>query len=478
MKNRTWHIRAIFCCLLIFCAQGCVLYPPYERPVVEIPDHWRISANEASILCNVDWWKQFNDPVLDALIEEALAYNNDLSVAIARVGEFEGQLEVIRSGLYPQFSGNVEFLRQESSLFLQPPVPGFPRLFDVFACLLNASYDVDIWGQIRSASDAALAELMASEETRRTVVLTLVTAVATSYIQLRQYDLQWEISKSTYESRVESYKLAQARFVGGLTSELPAKQAEAEMNTAEIQVFQYEISIAQQENLLSVLIGHAPYAIVRGQKLENLTMPPNVPVGLPSEILQQRPDIVAAEDRLIAANAEIGVALAQFFPNFTLTGQFGNESLQLHKLLTNPAETWQYALNIVQPLFTGGRLIGQLDVAEGVKCEAYYEYRQTVLNAFKEVDDALIAHQKSFDILKVEQLRVAALKEALHLAILQYENGQVDYLNVLDEQRNLFRAELSWADSLGFTFFSLINLYKALGGGWVMAADTAALNEE
>ncbi len=462
--------------LLLLAMQACVLHPAYRPPLVEIPSTWRIAVDESSSYANAGWWQQFNDRVLDALIQEALAGNMDLKVAIARVYEFAGQLQIVRSDLYPQISGNLGSLRQESSLFVFPPTAGFSRTYDIFSCLLNASYDIDIWGEIRSASEASLAELLGSVEARRGVVLTLVTAVASSYIELRQFDLQLEISKQTLISRQESYQLAMARYLGGLTSELEAKQAEALMESAALQVLQYEIAVAQKENLLSVLLGHPPYAIERGLALDSLTLPPKVPAGLPSELLQQRPDIFKAEDALIAANAQIGVAKAQFFPSITLTGNYGNQSLQLSRLLTNPAETWQFAASLLQPIFTGGRLTGQLAVAEAQKKEAYYLYRQTVLNAFKEVDDALIAHQKSRELLIVQQRRVDAYKTSLHLAHLQYDNGQVDYLNVLDAERNVFISQLDMAESQSFTFLSLINLYKALGGGWVVAADGQALN--
>lgn len=467
-----WVFLIAFACLI----QGCVLYPKYERPFVEIPPAWRIPTDESATYANIDWWKQLNDPVLNCLIDEALENNRDLKVAIARVFAFEGQLSIVRSNLYPQISGSLSGLRQESSLYIAPPSQGFPRIYDVYTCLLNASYDLDIWGEIKSASDAALAELLGSIETRRTVVLTVVAAVSSSYILMRQYDMQLDISKKTYESRKESYDLAVARYEGGLTSELEVKQAEAEMETAAAQILNYQLLVAEEENLLSILVGHAPSAITRGLSIEQFTMPNQIPAGIPSDILEQRPDISAAEYRLKAANAEIGVARAQFLPSFSLTGEYGNASLQLKKLLTSPAATWQYATEITQPIFTGGRLTGQLEVAQAEKCEAFYLYQEVVLTALKEVDDALIEHKLSLELIKVQARKVSALTEALHLAQLQYDNGQVDYLNVLDVQRSLFAAQLELAEGQSFTFLSLVNIYKALGGGWVIEADAQALN--
>jgi len=457
--------------------QGCVLYPKYHRPDVEVPDNWRFSTDEAATYANEQWWKQFNDPVLDCLIDEALQNNNDLMVAIVRVRQFVGQLDIAQSGLYPQLNGTFNPYRQKNSLDVIS-FPGTPQIYDLYTCLLNASYDIDIWGEIRSASDAAKADLLGSVETRRTIVLTLVTGVAISYIQLRQYDEQLKISQDTYRSRQESYKLAVDRYLGGLTSELEAKQEEAEMDEALVQVLQYRLNIAEQEDLLSVLIGHPPQSIERGLGIFAFTLPPQIPTGLPSDILEQRPDILKAEQDLISANADIGVARAQFFPSFNLTGFYGNQSLELRNFFTGLATTWQYALNVLQPLFTGWKLTGQLEVAESQKWQAYYAYQQTVLNAFQEVNDALIQHQLSKELLLTQTRRVDALTIALHLAQLQYDNGQVDYLNVLDAQRNLFVSQLDMAQAQSFIFLSLVNIYKALGGGWVIDADRQALHLE
>lgn len=475
MKGKVFSLAIL--ALLAVVVQGCKLYPKYERPIVDMPATWRIPTDESSTYANLQWWKQFNDPVLDSLIDEALDNNRDIKVAIARVYEFKGQLAIVNSNLYPQIGGVVSGLRQESSLFVQPPViSGFPRTYDVFTSILNASYDVDIWGEIRSASDAAFAELMSSIEVRRTVVLTVVAGVASSYIQMRQFDYQLEISQKTYESRKESYDLAVARYEGGLTSELEVKQSEAEMETAAAQVLQYQIDIAFEENLLSILVGHPPAAIERGLTVEQLVTSIDIPAGIPSEILEQRPDVAAAEDILIAANAQIGVAKAQFLPAISLTGDYGNVSLQLKRLLTNPATTWQYAVNIAQPIFTGGRLTGQLEVVEAQRCEAFYQYQQVVLKALKEVEDALIARKLALELVVIQGRRVRALEESLHLAQLQYDNGQVDYLNVLDAQRNLFNAQLAFANGQSYTSLSLVSIYKALGGGWVVDADAQSLN--
>jgi len=470
-------IKFLFLFVGLLC-QGCLLHPPYERPCMEIPDHWRITTDEASSYANYQWWEQLNDPILNCLILEALESNNDLKVAIARVDTFYGNLLVANSPLYPQISGSGTYSRQRiPSGYSGIPAALIPPITNNYITIIQASYEIDIWGKIRSGSEAAVAELLGSIEARRVVVSTIVTAVAATYLQLRQFDKQLDISKMTLKSRQESYQLAYDRFVGGLTSELEAKQSEAEMESAAAQVIDYEITVAETENLLSILVGHPPKAIERGLDLAAFVLPIDVPAGIPSQVLEQRPDILEAEQNLIAANANIGVARANFFPNFSLTGLYGNESLKLHNLFTGPNVGWQYLVNVLQPIFTGWQLTGQLDIAEAQKVEAYYAYQQTVLNAFKEVDDALIANQKLRELIVVETRRVDALVVALYLANLQYDNGQVDYLNVLDAQRNLFAAQLDQAEAQGNALISLVNLYKALGGGWVIQADELAIEE-
>lgn len=460
---------------LLTLLQGCVLYPPYHRPDMEVPMDWRFKLEEAECYCNLRWWEKFDDKALDALIMEALENNNDLQVAIVRVTQYIGQLDIARSYLYPQIFGNGFAAHQEISTALTPVPTGFPRTYKQYDAFFTASYELDIWGKIRSGTDAAYANLIASIEARKTVVLTLVAAVADSYFNLRLYDKQLDISRRTYDAWEKAYQLAVVRYEGGVTSELEAKQAEAEKEIAAARVVDFEMLVAFQENLLSVLIGHPPQAIERGRWLDDMPMPPCIPVDLPSQVINQRPDILEAEYQLIAANANIGVARAEFFPDITLTGFYGNTSAHLDNLFTGPARAWQYAGGLLQPIFTGGRLLGQLEVAESKKWQAYYAYQQTVLNAFKEVNDALVAHKKTKELMEVQARRIDSLQQALKLATLQYNNGQVEYLNVLDAERSLFAAQLDYAFALGGTFTTLVDLYKALGGGWVEDVDSIAL---
>lgn len=461
---------------ITFILQGCItLHPPYQRPCLNLPEAWRLETDEGTTTANMRWWEQFNDPVLDNLIIQSLEYNNDLKIAIGRVWEFYARLGIVSADLYPLITANGSYTRSELSLNTGQILPGNMRTFNLYTALLNVSWELDIWGQIRSATEAAFNEYLAQIEARRTVVLTVVSSVASTYFLLRQYDKQLDVSKKTLKSRIDAYELAKHRFEGGVTSELPVTQAAADVEEAKVQVIEFEINVQQTENALCVLVGRNPQAIERGLTLDELTMPPVVPAGLPADLLCQRPDILEAEYALKAANARIGEALALYFPQVNLTGDYGNESIFLHNLFTNPSLTWQYTISLAQTLFDAGKISSQVDQTEAIHYEAYYSYVSRILNAFKEVNDALIAHKKILELVVVEKQRVDVLAKSLMLANLQYENGETDYLNVLDAERNLFQAQLNFVQAQSDSFISLVSLYKALGGGWVIEADCDAI---
>jgi multidrug efflux system outer membrane protein len=503
------HIRpagkwVAFCLapLFTFFLYSCTLYPRYQRPCMEMPEHWRVASDETETVVNARWWEQFQDCVLNDLIEEALESNNDLRLATARIAQFQAQLGIVSSQLYPQIYAQATATRQRISQTLTGEqifsndsssssvaqggalaglLPDLSQLFPIYLndyrAVLTAAYEVDLWGKIRSATDASFAELLGQIDTRRTAILTIVSSVAISYILLRQYDLQLQVSLQTLRSREESYQLAKVRFQEGLTSELEVAQSAAERDQAVIQVIQFQTLIPQQENMLSVLIGHPPAAIKRGLPVYGWPLPPQVPAGLPADLLEQRPDILQAEEQIRAANFRIGEARALYFPDLTLTGYYGYESAELHELLTNPSRTWQWMANVLQPIFTGWRITSTVDLAKAVKEEAIYNYLQVILNAFQEVDDALIAHKNAKEAVAVEMARVQDLQRYLHLAILQYRNGLVDYLNVLDAERRLFGAQLDLAKGQADIFITLVNIYKALGGGWVVDAENLMKEE-
>ncbi len=430
-----------------------------------MPQTWRFDAENCSEYINMEWWKQFQDPVLDELMKTALQNNQDLKVATAAVLEFYAQYRIVASQFCPQVSlqGNFDRNKFSEAIVGQAFVP---RVYNLFSLLMNMSYEVDFWGRIRNATDSAKADFLGQVESRRTVILTLVTSLAGAYIQLKEFDAQLVISKETYESRVVSWNIAIARYKAGLVSEMEVKQAESEANSAEVQIKNFEILIGQQEDLISVLLGEAPGPILRSVPLTDLALPVSIPSGLPSQLLENRPDIVQAELAIISANAQIGVARAAFFPTISLTGLQGKRSTSIRDFLNNAASLFDYDVQAFQELYTGGRLTYQVREAQAKTSQAVHTYLQTILTAFQEVEDALIAYQKNQEKLVIQKEQVSALALYLKLALLRYNNGQNDYLTVLDAESSLFDAQLSLAQTQADIFLSLINLYKALGQGW------------
>lgn len=497
---KTFSLRYSFVFLLTFSLllfDSCTFYPRYKRPCMDMPEHWRITTDETTVWVNIKWWEQFDDPVLTDLILEALDVNNDLRAAAARIAQFRAQLGIVSSQLFPQIYGDGTVVRERISQtiagqdFDQNAFDGynygygcgknsrnpFPVYINDYRGVLTVAYELDIWGKIRSATKASYAELLGEVDARRALILSVVSSVASSYILLRQYDLQLKISTNTLKSREESYRLAKLRFQEGLTSELEVAQSASERDQAAIQTIQYQTLISRQENLLSILVGHPPTAIQRGRPIEEFQLPPQVPAGLPSGLLEQRPDILQAEEQLKATNFRIGEARALYFPELTLTGFYGSHTSHLHEFFADPSRVWQWMIHLLQPIFTGGKIGSEVDLAKARKCEAVYNYLQVILNALKEVDDALISHQDAKRTIVVEKERVKHLTEYLHLATLQYDNGLVDYLNVLDAERLLFDAQLDLAKDQADVFISLVNIYKALGGGWVIDAENLMKEE-
>lgn len=446
---------------------------------IDTPKEWRrenkvdenspfYTSDESAGFANLEWWKQFDDPVLDGLIAEALANNLELKVALWRIAEFEALYRYVSGDFYPQITGSGFFSRQYASIAENPVPPGVSRYSNTYGLSLNGFYQIDLWGSVLNKSQAAFADFLSQIDARHLIIITVMRSVADSYVQLRKYDQQLQISKKTLESRLKALELAKVRYEYGYTSELEVKQAASAVAGAESAIAQLVILIAKEENLLSILVGRNPGPIVRGVPLEKLHLPPQIPVGLPSSLLGKRPDVLEAEHHLEEANALIGVARAAFFPNISLTGMLGTLSPELKSLFSDAATTWNYGGSALQTIFSGGKLIAQLDGAKAVQQEAYYRYEQVIQNAFREVNDALIAHQQSIELLKIEKEHLKILIDYLELAKLQYSNGQVDYLTVLDAERNSFEADLQVAQAESDTFTSLIDLYTALGGGWIV----------
>ncbi len=464
--------------ILLFFLAGCSLAPRYDRPMLnENPEAWRLPLDTENAV-DLGWWKQFGDETLDKMIDQALANNQNLKVAMANVDAYLAQLGVARSEYWPQIQLNTVTSREKISSSITAVPTGVQQIFNSFGFLFQASYLVDLWGQVRNTVETAYQQWLSSIEARRTVVLGLVTSVANTYIQLRQFDLQLAISKQTYEDRQKALYLAQVRFDLGLTSKLEVEQAITEVQDAEREIENIEIYIATTEDLLSVLLGQPSKDIPRGTSLEKMVLPPAVSSILPSDIVNQRPDIKSVEHQLIAAGANIGVVRTQFFPQISLNGAFGYESIQMNTLFQNTSKIWAFGSPVLQEIFTGWRITNQVDYAIAQQQQLLHQYLQTILTAFQEVNDALITHKITLEQVETERINVEALKVYLRLSFLRYNEGQIDYLTYLDAERRLFKGELSYVAAIGSSFVSYIQIYQALGGGWVNEADAEALCEQ
>jgi multidrug efflux system outer membrane protein len=462
----------ILCAIFLALLTGCVTVgPDYQRPGADIPPAWRTEEKEARDLANTAWWQQFNDPVLNGLIRTALQQNKDLLIATGRIEEFFGRYFSTRGDQFPSAGGDADAFRQRlSEKSTVQPIDGKHNPYNQYEGFLGAAWEIDFWGKFRRATEAARAELLGTEEARRTVVLTLVSAVATAYVDIRALDKQLEITQRTAESRKGTLDLFQLRFQNGIISEVDLSQAESEYEDAVARIPDIERAIGQTENALSVLLGRNPGPIPRGLTIDELALPA-VPAGVPSELLERRPDIRQAEQQLIAANARIGVAKSLYFPTISLTGAFGTASTDLSNLFTAASRTWNFGVPLSVPLFTAGRIGGEVKAAEAAREQAVFSYQKSIQNAFREVEDALIDRGKSGQRLEALARQLKALRNYSRLARMRYDEGYTSFLEVLDADRSLFNVELSYASGQNTLFRSLINIYKSMGGGWVDLAE-------
>ena len=471
----------------IFLLSGCkAVGPDYERPQIDTPQTFRfLDENTSNNLANTKWWQQFEDPVLDELIATALKDNRDVKIAAARIEEYIGRYGTTRSQLFPQVGADANAARQRvtENSGPEPLSPSADRNYSSYQGTISASWELDIWGKLRRQSEAARAEVLASEEGRRAVVLTLVSTVAASYINLRDLDLQLEIARATEESRRASLKIFELRYEASVISEMVLAQNRSEYEFAVASIPPIEMQIAQQENALSLLLGRNPGPIPRGQSISKLDLPA-IPEGLPSDLLERRPDIVQAEQNLIAANAQIGAAKALYYPTISLTGLLGVSSTQLSNLFSSSSGIWTFTGDASVPIFTAGGIAGQVKQSEAIQQQALLQYQQSIQNAFSEVSNALIQHQKTKEQLAALEKELEALRTYARLAILSYDNGYSSYLEVLDAQTSLFNAELNYAQVQGTFYTSMVDIYKSMGGGWVVQAEgmtepsSSELNEQ
>ena len=446
---------------------GCTVGPNYHRPVVQTPATYRdLSENtqvqlQVASYADLPWWQVFQDPQLQELIRTALKQNYDLQLATERINAARAQVTITRSNLFPQVNGSGNFQGGKDT--------SSQAKFNFLNLGADAAFQLDFFGKLRRANQAARAQLLATEDARQVVVLTLVSDVASDYFTLLQLDLQLQITRNTVDAQEASVKLTNLRLQHGVATKLDVLQAQEVLDTANAQIPDLERRIAQQENAISILLGNYPQAVTRGRPLVEQALPPEVPPGLTSTLLERRPDIREAEQVLVAANAEIGVARAQFFPQISLTGSgggaFGRSSI-FSGLMSSQIGVWSYGAQVTQPIFTGGALRGNLKLAESQHQQALISYREAIQHAFGDVSDALIAYQKFHQVRIRQEDSVADLQESVRLSNMRYKGGTTTYLEVLDGQRSLFSAQLTLADARGTEYQSLMQLYRALGGGW------------
>jgi len=457
-------LSPILCCGLL---AGCAVGPKYHRPAVQTPAAFREVAPDsqqqaqAASYADLPWWQVFQDPKLQELIRTAVKQNYDVQLATERINAARAEVTITRSSLFPQVSARANFNGGKD---------GATQFKYNFLTLVgDAAFQLDLFGRLRRATEAARAELLATEDARQTVILTLVSDLATDYFTLLQLDLQLQITHQTVGTQTDSVKLTKLRLDRGVATKLDVLQAQQVLDTANAQIPDLERAIAQEENAISILMGDYPHDVSRGLPLVEQSLPPEVPPGLPSSIIERRPDIRDAEQILVASNAEIGVAKAQFFPQIALTGSGGGSfgrSSAFSSLMASQAGIWSYGAQVSQPIFTGGALRGNLRLAKSENQQALIVYRQVIQRAFGEVSDALIGYEKLHEVRVRQQESVSDLEETVRISTLRYRGGTTTYLEVLDGQRSLYGAQLTLASARGDEYRSLVQLYKALGGGW------------
>jgi multidrug efflux system outer membrane protein len=463
---------------------GCTVGPNYKRPTMEVPGMYRGSTDDApenpdaklqpgqpeharteqatASLGDEKWWEVFQDPQLQSLIRKALKNNYDVRIAAARVFEAQAQLGITRADQLPSLSGGGNITSQQSPHI--GPIPAYEITQGQLTA--SAAWNLDFWGKYRRATQAARATLLANEWAKKQVTATLVANLATAYFQLRELDLELEISKRTFNSRNESLQLAQTLEKHGINSLLDVRQSEQLVFTAATEIPDFERQIAQQENAISILLGNNPGDVPRGLRLTEEPHSPEVPPGLPSSLLERRPDVREAEDNLIAANAQIGVARAAYFPQISLTGTAGYESSALTNLFTGPAGIWNLAASVTQPIFQGGRLKSNVRLAEAQHEQMLLTYQQTIQGAFRDVSNGLIGYRKNREFRIQQEHLLESAQDAARLSEVRFKAGTTDYLEVLTNETNSFSAELGLAQAQANELIALVQLYQALGGGW------------
>ncbi len=468
MKNLAPRTYAIFAAISASTVMiGCMVGPNYHRPAVATPGVYRdLSENpqaqvQATSFADLHWWQVFQDAQLQELIRTALKENYDLQLATERISAARAEVTITRSSLFPQVGANSNFGGGKD--------PTSQATYNILTLTADAAFQLDLFGRLRRATEASRAQLLATEDARDTVILTLVSDVASDYFTLLELYLELQITRDTVKTQEDSVKLTRLRLDHGLATKLDVLQSQQVLDTANAAVPDIERQIGQEEDAISILLGHYPESVRRGRPLAEQPLPPEVPPGMPSTLLERRPDIRQVEQNLIAANAEIGVARAAFFPQISLTGSgggaFGRSSI-LTGLMSSQTGIWSYGAQVSQPIFTGGALRGNLRLAESQQRQELIAYKQVIQLSFRDVSDALIGYQKLHQVRVAQEVTVKDLQDSVDTSLKRYRGGITTYLEVLDGQRSLFTAELTLAQARGNEYQSLVQLYKALGGGW------------
>jgi outer membrane protein, multidrug efflux system len=461
--------------LLLF---GCAVGPNYKRPAIDTPVAYRTAASDTNApsgtnsFADLGWWSTYEDPQLKAYIAEALTNSWDIKIAASRVMQAQAIARVTRSKFFPTVNAGGDLVNARTS---ENGPGGVPTGMDPQAKYGDAflgvpAYEVDLWGRLRRANESAFNQLLATEDAQRTVRQTLVAQVATTYLQLLELDLQLEIGRSSLISRTNSLELTKSREEGGVSSMQDVYQSQVLVATAEASIVNTSRLIEQTENELNILLGHNPGTVQRGIPLIDQKLLMSVPAGLPSSLLERRPDVRAAEHQLMAANADVGAAKAAFFPQVTLTGLFGYQSTALSDLFTPEARAWSFGPAVTMPLFTGGRLRAEYKLAKARFDESLSIYQRTVQGAFREVSDALIDYQRSQEFFDRQRALTQANRDAAGMATVRYEGGVTSYLEVLYNEQQLFDSEFGLAQARLNELLSVVQLYRALGGGWTTPA--------
>jgi multidrug efflux system outer membrane protein len=470
MKNSITKLIALTFLSLVF-ASCRVVGPNYTRPIVPAPDTFRGASDavtDPTSLADLKWFELFKDPALQTLVNIALEQNHDLRSAIVRIDAARASLGITRADQKPTIGVSADITSLRTSRSGSFPLPdSFEQRRTVGSVALNLlSYEADIWGRLRRATEAAQANLLGSDENRKAVVTTLVSDVAGAYFNLLELDAELEIARRTLATREASLKLIQNRMQGGVATQLEVRQGEQLVHFAERSIPAIEQQIEQTENHINLLLGQNPGPIRRGRTLMEQEQPISVPPGLPSDLLERRPDIRVAEQELVAANAMIGVAKAAYYPKISLTSFLGSQSGELSSLFTGPAGVWQFVPQVTQPIFTGGRTRSNVELVTAQEQLALIQYERSIQTAFREVSDALVQYQKTNEIRARQEQLVATLQDRSRLSYMRYRGGVDTLLNALDADRDLFDAELGLAQTRRDQLVTLVQLYKALGGGW------------